>query len=83
MTNKKQFRIKKMIKRKGDKLYSNRKVMIIHLIVELIEKILYRMSQYFLKPYITFGGNINIKVDLSNDATETDLRKQQKLIHLV
>ena len=28
MTNKKQFRIKKPIKRKGDKLYSNGKVMI-------------------------------------------------------
>ena len=28
------------------------------------------MSQYFPKPYITFGVNINDKVDLSNSATK-------------
>ena len=27
------------------------------------------MSQYFAKPYETFGGDINVKVDLSNYAT--------------
>ena len=32
------------------------------------------MSQYFSKPYKPFGGNINVKVDLSNYATKTDLR---------
>ena len=32
------------------------------------------MSQYFPKPFISFGGNINIKVDLSNYATKTDLK---------
>ena len=32
------------------------------------------MSQYFPKPYETFGGDINIKVDLSNYATKTDLK---------
>ena len=30
------------------------------------------MSQYFPKPFISFGGNINVKVDLSNYATKTD-----------
>ena len=30
------------------------------------------MSQYFPKPQIGFGGNINVKVDLSNYATKTD-----------
>ena len=34
-----QFRIEKVIKRKGDKLHINGKVMIIHLIVGLIKKI--------------------------------------------
>ena len=34
-----QFRIEKVIKRKGDKLHINEKVMIIHLIVGLIKKI--------------------------------------------
>ena len=32
------------------------------------------MSQYFLKPYEHFGGDINVKVDLSNYATKTDLK---------
>ena len=30
------------------------------------------MSQYFPKPFRSFAGNINIKVDLSNCATKTD-----------
>ena len=33
------------------------------------------MSQYFSKPYEPFVGDINIKVDLSNYATKTDLVK--------
>ena len=32
------------------------------------------MSQYFPKPYRHFGENINVKVDLSNDATKTNLK---------
>ena len=32
------------------------------------------MSQYFPKRYEPFGGNINVKVDLSNYATKTDLK---------
>ena len=31
------------------------------------------MSQYFPKPFRSFGGNINVKVDLSNYATKNDL----------
>ena len=31
------------------------------------------MSQYFPKPYVPFGGDINVKVDLSNYATKTGL----------
>ena len=30
--------------------------------------------QYFPKPFRSFGGNINVKVDLSNYATKTDLK---------
>ena len=33
------------------------------------------MSQYFPKPFRSFGGKINVKVDLSNYATKTDLKK--------
>ena len=32
------------------------------------------MSQYFPKPYKTFRGNINVKVDLSYYATKLDLK---------
>ena len=32
------------------------------------------MSQYFPKLFRSFGGNINVKVDLSNYATKTDLK---------
>ena len=32
------------------------------------------MSQYFPKPYEPFGGNINVRVDLSNYATKYDIR---------
>ena len=32
------------------------------------------MSQYFPKRFRSFGGNINVKVDLSNYATKTDLK---------
>ena len=31
------------------------------------------MSRYFPKPYETFVRDINVKVDLSNYATKTDL----------
>ena len=32
------------------------------------------MSHYFPKPDEPFGGDINVKVDLSNNATKTDLK---------
>ena len=32
------------------------------------------MSQYFPKPYESFGGDINVKVDLSNYATKADTK---------
>ena len=32
------------------------------------------MSQYFPKPYEPFGGDINVKIDLSNYATKRDLK---------
>ena len=38
------------------------------------KKDLVLMSQYFLKPYEPFGGDINVKVNLSNYATKTDLK---------
>ena len=53
----------------------NGKDVIIHLLAGLIKKTLYKMSQYFPKPYGPFGGDINVKVDLSNYPTKTDLKE--------
>ena len=32
------------------------------------------MTKYFPKPYKPFDGDINVKVDLSNYATKTDIK---------
>ena len=32
------------------------------------------MTQYFPKPFRSFGRNINVKVDLSNYATKSDIK---------
>ena len=32
------------------------------------------MSQYFSKPFELFGGDVNVKVDLSNYATKADIK---------
>ena len=48
--------------------------MIILLIAGLIKKTLYKMSQYFPKPYEPFGVDINVKIDLSNNATKDDIK---------
>ena len=49
----------------------------------LIKKTLSKMGQYFPKPYKTFGRDVNVKVDLSNYVTKTDLRETHELIRLV
>ena len=54
--------------------------MTIHLIVGLIKRTLYKVSQYFPKPYEPFGADINVKMDLSNYTTKTDLKMLQELI---
>ena len=60
---------------------SNEKVMIDHLIAGLIKRhsiilliVHIKMSKYFPKPYKPFGGDIYVKVDLSNYATRTDIK---------
>ena len=52
----------------------NGRVMTIHLIVGLIKKTLYKMSQYFPKPYEPFRGDINVKVHLSKYARKAYLK---------
>ena len=48
---------------------SNGKDMIIHLIVGLIKKTLYKISQYF-PPYRSSGGDIKVELDLSSYGTK-------------
>ena len=33
-----------------------------------------KLGQYFPKPYEPFGGDINVRVDLSNYATKRDIK---------
>ena len=73
-TSQKEFRIEKVLKKKGDKLYVKQKGYVILIIIELIKKALHKMSPYFSKPYEPFGGDINVTVDLSNYATKDDIK---------
>ena len=83
-TNQQEFRIEKVIKKKGNKLYVKWKGYDSSFNSWIDKKDLvwfYRLrfhcikiSQYFPKPYEPFGGDVNIKVDLSNYATKTDIK---------
>ena len=82
ITSQKEFRIKKVLKRKGDKLYvrwkgyDNRfnswidKKRSHTCLKDTSCKQHMKMSQYFPKQFKNFGRNINVKVDLSNYATK-------------
>ena len=70
--NQKEFRIEKVIKRKGDNCTLNGKAAIVLLTVGLIKKTLW-MSEYF--PELKFlGGRVKVKLDLLNYATKADLK---------
>ena len=69
------FRIEKVLKRKGDKFYVKWKGYGNRFNSWTDKKKSHvNTSQYFPKPFRSFGGNINVKVDLSNYATKTDLK---------
>ena len=38
-----------------------------------------KMTQYFPKPYEPFEGDVNVKVDLSNYATKSDLKNATRI----
>ena len=67
-----EFRIEKVIKRKENKLYVKWKGYDNSFNNWIDKKTLYKMSQYFPKPCRSFGGNINIKINLTNYATKAD-----------
>ena len=80
-TSQEKFRTEKILKRKGNKLhvkwkgYENR-------FNSWIEKndLIEKRSQHFPKLLI-FGGNINVKVDLSNYETKTDSKNVTHVLH--
>ena len=41
------------------------------------------MSHCFPRPYEPFGGDINVKVDLSNYATKIDLKNSSPIVLVV
>ena len=74
-TKQEECRIEKVIKEKGkwkgyDSSFNS----------WIDKKDLVQMSQYFLKPYEPFGADINVKVDLFNYATKTDLRNASHVV---
>ena len=71
---KKNLEKKKYLKEKVINCMSSGKGMIVILIVGLIKKISYKNCQYFSKLFKNFGRNINVKIDLSNYATKTDIK---------
>ena len=74
-TDQQEFRIEKVIKRKGNKLYVKWKRYNSSFNSWINKKRpCIKMIQYFSTLFIIFGGNVNLKVDLSNYATKTDLK---------
>ena len=74
-TNQEKFRIEKYRRIKGDKLYVKCKGYDNSFNSWIDKKRRYtKMSQYFPKPYEPFRGGINVKVYLSNYATQADLK---------
>ena len=74
-TSQKKFIIGKVIKRKDDKLFVKWKGYNNSFNSWTDKKVPHiKMSQYFPKPFRSFGGNLNVKIGLSNYATKTDLK---------
>ena len=70
-TNQKEFRIKKVLKRKSDKLYVKWKGYDSSFNSWINKKDLL----YFPKPFNShFGDSIKVKIDLSNYARKTDIK---------
>ena len=72
-TNQKEFRIEKVIKRKGNKLYVKWEGYNNSFNSQIDKKRSYKMSQYF-PPHRSSGADIKVELDLSNYATKTDLK---------
>ena len=74
-TTQEKFRIEKVIKKKDDKLYAKWKGYDDSFNSWIYKKRPYiKLSQYFPKPFRSFGKYISVKVGLSNYTTKTDLK---------
>ena len=77
-TNQTEFRVGKVIKRKGDKLYDKWKGYDNSFIVILMKKDILQMSEYFPE-WKSFGGKVKNELDLSNCATKADLKNAARV----
>ena len=74
-TSQEKFRMEKVLKRKGDKLYVKWKGYDNSFNSWIDKKIPHiKLSQYSPKSFRSFERNINVKVDLSNYATKSYLK---------
>ena len=71
-TNQKEFRVEKVIKRKGDKLYVKWKGYDSSFNSWIDKKDIVQISEYFPEPK-TLGGKVKVELYLSNYATKADL----------
>ena len=69
--NQQEFRIEKVIKKEGNKLYVKWKDMIVHLIAGLIKKTYYKLVNIFLN---LMSLLVEILMSKFNCATKTDLK---------
>ena len=84
-TNQKDFKMEKVIKSKVDKLYVKWKGYNNSFNSWIDKKHLVwfyhiKISQYFPKPFRSFGRNINVKVDLSDYPTKANIKNILQLI---
>ena len=77
-SNQKEFRIEKVIKRKGDKLYVKWKGYNNSFSSWIEKKDIAQMSKYFPKPN-SIGANVKVELDLSNYATKADLKNAARV----
>ena len=72
-TNQKKFRVEKVIKRKGYKLYAKCKDSNNYFSSWIYKKDIVKMSEYFPEPKYS-RGIVKVELDLSNYATKADLK---------
>ena len=77
-TSQEEFRIEKVIKRKGDKMYVKWKGYDNSFNSWIDKKTSYKMSKYF-PPYNNSSENIKVELDLSNYATKDDVKNITKI----